>query len=117
MFDAVVTNPPWYNRNNGQVSHGNLRRDALFGDEKSMAVFLDFAEKKLKKNASLYMVGKSAYFGDCLKFMPASLRCTTMQNIHATQNTAAVFFLLEARFQNKAGMVFPAPIFINKKVL
>ena len=117
LFDAVITNPPWYDMNNGKVSHALLRRSALFGDGTSIATFLGFAEKKLKKNASLYMVGKSSNFADCAKLMPAPLRCTTMQNVHAKEGVAAVFFLLEARFQSKADMVFPAPIFLDTKDL
>ena len=117
LFDAVITNPPWYNKEQGEVSSVPLRRNALFGDERTMSVFLDFAEKRLKKNASLYMVGKSSNFVDCAQFIPASLRCTTMQNVHANRDVAAVFFLLEARFQSKAQMVFPAPIFLDTKFL
>jgi len=117
LFDAIITNPPWHHANNGKVSHDILRRNALFGDETTMGMFLGFAEKMLKKNASIYVVGKSAYFYDCVKAMPASLRCTTMQNVHATQEDDAVFYLLEARFQSKASMVFPSPLFLNTKVL
>jgi len=116
LFDAVITNPPWYDVSKGKVSHGILRRNALFGDETTMETFLGFAGKRLKKNGSLYVVGKSANFHDCMKAMPASLRCTTMQNVHARQEDDAVFFLLEARFQSKASMVFPSPLFLNTKV-
>jgi len=117
LFDAIITNPPWYSMNRGEASHGNLRRSALFGDETSMAMFFGFAEERLKKNASLYVVGKNAYFHDCIKVLPASLRCTTMQNVHPTQGDNSVFFLLEARFQSKAPMAFLPPLFLNTNVL
>ncbi len=113
LFDAIVTNPPWYNKNKGRVSHEHLRREALFGDENSMQIFLTFAEKKLKKNASLYMVAKTGNFTDCIQAIPKNLRCTTMQNVHDTHNKNAIFFLLEARFQSKADMVFHPPLFLN----
>lgn len=117
LFDAVMVNPPWYDGKCGRMSHGDIRRNALFGDETTMPLFLRFTEKKLKKNASLFVVGKSSNFIDCLKAVPASFACTTVQNVYAKEDADAVFFLLEARFQSKADMVFSSPLFLHKKMI
>lgn len=112
LFDGVITNPPWYNENHGINSKHPLRRQALFGHENCLSQFFLIAQNVLKKNASLYTIGKSQHFSKYV--MPPHLLPVTIQHVHASAHENATFFLMEAKFQSQAETKILKPLFIQK---
>lgn len=111
IFDAIMTNPPWYHEERGIISQNPLRKSALFGKNK-MEIFLNFADKYLKDKSSLFMISKPAYFMHCVRTMPSSLHAQYLQNVYTSKKRKnATFFLLEAKRKGKGDCIFTAPKF------
>lgn len=119
IFDAVITNPPWYLESQGKITHKPLRKSALFSHtlskhthespQESMDYFFHFADWHLKEKAFLYTIGKPKCFLRCIHKMPQNLQALRVQNVYtSSKKEYATFFMLEAQRMGRGDFIFDA---------
>lgn len=113
LFQAVLSNPPWYIQGQGQETSEKLRKSALMADLDALPLFFHFAEKVLIKNACLYTVGKAGHFQRYLRAFAQNSPLVTMQNVHKDLESHAIFVLLISQYQSKKDTCILPSFYLN----
>ncbi len=115
VFDMIMTNPPWYEKNKGHISPNSQRQEALFREKNTIDDFINIGRICLKERGALLAIAKTGLYLDFLSLLGTSLNCTFLQNIYTKEQTGATFFLAEAIYKSRASVVLAPPLFHHCK--
>ena len=104
LFDAVFCNPPWRRLGAGRVPPSPMRREALFGTERTFPAFFFAADSMLKNGGRLIVVSGAERTTDLLAALPRRMHPEQLRFVFTRRDAPAEFVLLMARKNGRADL-------------
>ncbi len=113
QFDAVIANPPYYDRARGSQAPETIRETAL-GEGAPLSDWVRCAAKRLKPKGYFYMILKADRLGDALTALQTRLGSVEILPIAPRTGRTAELVLLRARKEGRAALKLHAPLILHK---
>jgi tRNA1(Val) A37 N6-methylase TrmN6 len=115
-FDMVVSNPPYFAKNDGQPSQNNNHAFARHELNGCISDFVETATKMIKYRGSAYFVYNSNRLVEFLKLLSKnSLEPKRIKFIHAKKNIKSNIFLVKATKGANEGIIVESNLIVYDK--
>ena len=115
-FDAVVTNPPYKEKNTGLTNENSVKLISRHEVKASLEDFIKVASKSLKDKGSLYMVNRPErlvdIFEDCRKY---KLEPKELRFVYSKVNSKPTMILIKATKNGNKYLKVDAPLYIYEE--
>ena len=113
QFDAVVTNPPYKEKNTGLVNNNNIKLISRHEIEGNLEDFICVASKALKDNGSMYMVNRPERLIDIFEYSRKyKLEPKELQIVYSKIKSKPVLVLIKATKNAKKYLKVQEPLYI-----
>ena len=113
LFDHVVANPPYYDRETGTASQ-NLDRETALGESVSLSDWIETAAKRIKPKGYLHFVLNSDRLADALSAAREGLGSLEVLPIAARNGRSAKLVILRGRKDGRAKFKLHAPLVLHQ---
>ncbi len=115
-FDAVVTNPPYKEKNTGLTNESNVKLISRHEIEANLEDFIACASRSLKDKGAMYMVNRPErlidIFENCRKY---KLEPKEIQMVYSKVNSIPILILIKAVKNARKYLKFREPLYIYKE--
>ena len=113
QFDAVVTNPPYKEKNTGLVNDNNIKLISRHGIEGDLEDFIYSASNALKDKGTMYMVNRPERLVDIFEYCRKyKLEPKELQLVYSRVNSKPVLILIKATKNAKKYLKVKEPLYI-----
>ncbi len=113
LFDAVVTNPPYKEKNTGLVNNNNIKLISRHEIEGNLEDFINVASKALKDRGTMYMVNRPERIVDIFEFCRKyKLEPKELQLVYSKIKSKPVLVLIKSIKNAKKYLKVKEPLYI-----
>ena len=113
LFDAVVTNPPYKEKNTGLVNDNNIKLISRHEIEANLEDFIYVASNALKDRGSIYMVNRPERLIDIFEYCRKyRLEPKELQMVYSNTKSKPVLVLIKATKNAKKYLKVNEPLYI-----
>ncbi len=113
LFDAIITNPPYKEKNTGIVNDNNIKLISRHEIEGTLEDFIYASSNALKDQGTMYMVNRPERLIDIFEYCRKyKLEPKELQLVHSKVNTKPVLILIKAVKNAKKYLKIREPLYI-----
>ena len=115
MFDAIVTNPPYKEKNTGLVNDNSIKLISRHEIEANLEDFIKVASNALKDRGSMYMVNRPERLVDIFEYCRKyKLEPKELRIVYAKVNSKPNLVLIKATKNANRYLKLREPLYIYK---
>lgn len=115
-FDAVVTNPPYKERNTGLINENDVKLISRHEIKANLEDFIKTASRALRDKGSLYMVNRPERLVDIFEYCRKyKLEPKELRFVYSKTNSKPVMILLKATKNANRYLKVDAPLYIYEE--